>query len=90
MAVDSVKDKVASELGVPFEPVSDAATKGSIFRCGLCGTRFTHGRQVCGSCPLNAGCELVTCPSCGYSFPRRSVLVDWVRRLFARARGGKR
>ena len=32
--------------------------------------------------PLNAGCEVVKCPSCGYQFPRRSRIVDLARRMF--------
>jgi hypothetical protein len=59
---------------------------GTEFRCGLCGARFTHGEQVCGACPLAAGCDLVRCPSCGYQFPRRSALVDMVRRWWPRRR----
>ena len=56
----------------------DAATE---FLCPLCGARFSHGTLVCGSCPLNAGCEIVKCPSCGYQYPRRSRLVEWAKRL---------
>jgi hypothetical protein len=78
-------DDARSIADQPFEPVDAGSTPhGTEFRCALCGTRFTHGRQVCASCPLNAGCELVTCPSCGYSFPRRSFVVDWLRRMIRR------
>ena len=55
------------------------------FQCPLCGGRFTHGTLVCTSCPLNVGCEIVKCPSCGYQFPRRSRLVEWARRWMPRA-----
>lgn len=75
---------------VPFEPVGAAPAAGTVFRCALCGTRFTHGGQACGACPLNAGCDLVKCPTCGYGFPRRSLLVDWVRKLVSRRRGAGR
>ena len=57
---------------------------GIRLRCPLCGARFTHGLQACPSCPINAGCTLVTCPRCEYSFPRTSRLVSWLRRLFGR------
>lgn len=66
---------------VPFERATGAPGSATEFTCALCGTRFTHGALVCGSCPLNAGCEVVKCPSCGYQFPRRSRIVDLARRL---------
>ncbi|HUC44233.1 MAG TPA: hypothetical protein VMR65_09355 [Candidatus Sulfotelmatobacter sp.] len=56
-------------------------TGGTELTCSLCGARFTHGTLVCTSCPLNAGCEVVKCPSCGFQTPRRSRLVDWAKRL---------
>ena len=67
---------------VPFVPKGEAEGSATEFTCPLCGARFTHGMLVCGTCPLNAGCEIVKCPSCGYQFPRRSRLVDWAKRLF--------
>jgi len=70
-----------------FVASSPASTRGTSFECGLCGTSFTHGERVCGACPLNAGCDLVQCPNCGYRFPRSSRLVDWARRLWRRAAG---
>jgi Fe2+ transport system protein FeoA len=58
------------------------------FACALCGLRFTHGGQVCASCPITRGCdELVRCPRCGYQFPRGSRTVAWLQRLWARWRG---
>jgi ferrous iron transport protein A len=68
------------DLG-PFEPVTGETGDATEFTCALCGTRFTHATLVCASCPLNAGCEVIKCPSCGYQFPRRSRLVDLARRL---------
>jgi len=71
----------------PFvaRPVGGGETHDATsFHCPLCGARFTHGTLVCTSCPLNVGCEIVKCPSCGYQFPRRSRLVDWARRLIKR------
>jgi ribosomal protein L37E len=58
----------------------------TFFVCTLCGDRFSHGGQVCGSCPIASGCDLVRCPSCGFQFPRRSRLADWFQRLFRRRR----
>jgi hypothetical protein len=66
---------------VPFTPLAEAGTQATVFRCALCGERFTHGVQACGSCPLAAGCDQVSCPGCGHSFPRRSRVVDWFGRL---------
>ena len=72
----------------PFVAVGDVDRDATAFACPLCGSRFRHGTLVCGSCPLNAGCEIVKCPSCGYQFPRRSRIVDFARRVFgARVRG---
>lgn len=67
---------------VPFVPSAEGAADVTAFDCPLCGARFSHGTLVCGSCPLNAGCEIVKCPSCGYQFPRRSRIVDFARRVF--------
>jgi Fe2+ transport system protein FeoA len=65
-----------------FAPAPDVETA---FACALCGLRFTHGGQVCASCPITRGCEeLVRCPRCGYQFPRGSrtvaLLQGWWRR----------
>lgn len=64
---------------------------GTLFRCGLCGARFSHGDRSCPACALAPGCHLVRCPSCGYQFPRESALDTlqhrlrhWVGRLRAR------
>lgn len=72
---------------VPFVVLDGAPAEATEFSCPLCGAHFSHGTLVCGSCPLNAGCEIVKCPSCGYQFPRRSRIVEWAKRVFAP--GGK-
>ena len=71
---------------IPFVPVGDAPAEGTVLTCGFCGMSFTHGGQVCGSCPLNAGCDLAKCPNCGFQFPRSSRLVDWAARVLRRFR----
>ncbi len=64
-----------------FVPAPEAETA---FACALCGLRFTHGGQVCASCPITHGCEeLVRCPRCGYQFPRGSRTVAWLQRLWS-------
>ena len=68
-----------------FVPADDIETA---FACALCGLRFTHGGQVCASCPITHGCEdLVRCPRCGYQFPRGSRTLAWAARLWRRLRG---
>ncbi len=76
-------------LAVPFVPVAPQGSDATVFACPLCGNRFTHGGLVCGSCPLNMGCEIIRCTNCGYQFPRSSRILDWARRVFRRARGRK-
>lgn len=67
-----------------FLPAGDAETA---FACALCGLRFTHGGEVCASCPITHGCdELVRCPRCGYQFPRGSRTLAWLQRLLRRLR----
>jgi NAD-dependent SIR2 family protein deacetylase len=72
---------------VPFVATNDVKGQATEFSCSLCGARFTHGTLVCVSCPLNAGCEVVKCPSCGFQSPRRSRIVDAVVRFW---RSGER
>jgi Fe2+ transport system protein FeoA len=55
--------------------------------CPMCGQVFDAAAHVaCQSCPLNKGCQLVCCPSCGYETvdPSQSRLVRWAGRAFAR------
>jgi Fe2+ transport system protein FeoA len=76
-----------SGQGAPlaFVPADDIETA---FACALCGLRFTHGGQVCASCPITHGCEdLIRCPRCGYQFPRGSRTLAWAARLWRRLRG---
>jgi hypothetical protein len=71
---------------VPFVPLPAHPAESSVFTCGLCGNRFTHGGLVCGTCPMQTGCALVRCPNCGFQFPRSSRIVDALGRLFRRLR----
>jgi len=54
---------------------------GHLFRCALCGARFSHEIPSCGGCPLRRSCDIVQCPSCGYQFPRSSRLAALLGRL---------
>lgn len=73
--------EAARQADLPFEPAEEGGA-GTVFQCGLCGARFTHGGQVCGGCPLRAACNVVQCPNCGYQFPRSSHIVRWLRWLW--------
>ncbi|MFQ5719189.1 MAG: hypothetical protein ACE5IK_06540 [Acidobacteriota bacterium] len=57
-------------------------------QCPLCGYRFVHGVEVCGSCGISGGCGTLGCPHCGYALPPRSAVLDffhrWARRLTGR------
>jgi uncharacterized C2H2 Zn-finger protein len=58
------------------------------FRCALCGATFRQGAAACGVCPFaSTACELVSCPHCGYSFPRSSSLLRWLERAIGRRKG---
>lgn len=83
---DAVGPTESGDLG--FVSARSDHEPGTRFECGLCGTSFTHGGQVCGACPLNAGCDLVKCPNCGYQFPRSSRIVEWGRRIWRRLAAG--
>jgi hypothetical protein len=62
--------------------MSTPAPAATEFTCGLCGEVFTHGGQVCGSCPMSNGCDLVKCPSCGFQFPRGSRIAEGLARVW--------
>ncbi|HET6436631.1 MAG TPA: hypothetical protein VFG59_01115 [Anaeromyxobacter sp.] len=55
--------------------------------CPLCGLSFDAAGQGCRpSCPMAAGCRVVCCPGCGYSFPQETGLSGGLRRLLERFR----
>jgi Fe2+ transport system protein FeoA len=55
-------------------------------RCPLCGAGIGAGGVAgCAGCPVAWSCDLLSCPRCGYAFPRRSRLVAWAKRLLHRA-----
>jgi hypothetical protein len=62
-----------------------AAIEAREERCPLCGATFDAEGQGCRpSCPLAAGCRVVCCPSCGYSFPQETGLAGRLRRAIDR------
>jgi hypothetical protein len=66
---------------VPPGP-GDAAPREAWRICPLCGCRFIHGRQACGSCGP-ATCAPEACPHCGYVLAPPSALLAWLGRLAA-------
>ncbi|OGP74784.1 MAG: hypothetical protein A2W09_01405 [Deltaproteobacteria bacterium RBG_16_50_11] len=49
-------------------------------KCPLCGKEFHESEMKCTSgCLLSRNCNLLCCPSCGYSFKERSALVDFFK-----------
>jgi hypothetical protein len=56
--------------------------------CSMCGHSFTYaeGAACRSGCPMASGCGMVTCPSCGYEFPRESKLLTLLTNL-VRGRG---
>jgi hypothetical protein len=56
--------------------------------CSMCGYRFDpQAHLACQACPVNQGCQVVCCPSCGYSWadPQSSVLARFAARWLAPA-----
>lgn len=71
---------------IPFVAAGDDPGEATVFSCPLCNAAFRHGTLACGGCPLNAGCDVIRCPQCGYQFPRSSRIVDLAKRLFGGSR----
>ncbi len=54
-------------------------------RCPLCNHAFDAAGQGCRpSCPMSAGCHVVCCPSCGYSFPQEAGVALGLRKMIDR------
>ena len=55
----------------------------TILDCPMCGWKFDPDEhRACNACPVNHGCQLVCCPSCGYQTvdPQQSGLARFVSR----------
>ena len=53
--------------------------------CPMCGQTFNPAEhRACQACPLQGGCQLVCCPSCGYELVdvQKSALAQLAARLF--------
>ncbi|MDI6694679.1 MAG: hypothetical protein QME21_06510 [Anaerolineales bacterium] len=60
--------------------------------CSMCGFRFNPDQQeVCQSCPLQRGCQLVRCPQCGFEMtdPERSTLARLAKRWLFTTKSSK-
>lgn len=60
-----------------------------MIKCTMCGHRFNPDDHIpCEGCPVQSGCQLVCCPSCGYETvdPEESKVVQLVSRLFSSRR----
>lgn len=57
-----------------------------LISCALCGYRYNPDEHLtCNKCPLQAGCNLTCCPSCGYETidPGKSRVARWISQLFS-------
>lgn len=53
--------------------------------CPICGGELREQVSGCSTCPMNSGCDMLCCENCGYeTVAPRSVLVDFVKKLFHR------
>jgi hypothetical protein len=54
--------------------------------CAMCGHSFTkeEGAACRSGCPMASGCGMLTCPSCGYEFPKESAIVGFIGNLLRR------
>ncbi len=60
-------------------------------RCPLCATEFDAAGQGCRpSCPMSAGCKVLCCPTCGYSFPQETGLAGKLKGFLDRFGEGRR
>ena len=70
-------------MGAPLQ----AAPAARLERCPLCGGEFDASGQGCRpSCPMSAGCHVVCCPSCGYSYPQETAGLAGRLKRFLEAR----
>ncbi|HET9480648.1 MAG TPA: hypothetical protein VFP98_02740 [Candidatus Polarisedimenticolia bacterium] len=58
--------------------------------CPLCGASVGSGAADCAACPLAHGCSTLCCPRCGYRFVERSATLEFLARVWRRARPGRR
>lgn len=84
----------AEPIDLPLLAESPAQAPAAVMVCGLCGHSYSESAKTgCSSCPMNDGCLMTCCPSCGYTAPdpQNSKLLSAARAVgrFA-GRGRKR
>ena len=59
--------------------------------CPLCGTRYseTEGRVCYSGCPLQRGCQLLSCPACGYEIPAPTRITRWLTARLKKPEGAQ-
>ncbi|MGQ9721601.1 MAG: hypothetical protein ACUVXA_09805 [Candidatus Jordarchaeum sp.] len=51
--------------------MSDTMSEKEVYRCPLCGYKFTEDNvDKCSLCPMAKACDLIMCPNCSYEFPK--------------------
>ncbi len=61
----------------------------TLVTCSMCGYSFDPAAHpACRSCPLNSGCQVVCCPSCGFQWadPAQSSLARLASRWLSRVK----
>ncbi|MEJ2708161.1 MAG: hypothetical protein P8074_11155 [Anaerolineales bacterium] len=67
----------------------DQTEQVEMFTCTMCGYRFDPSqRTACSGCPVQRGCQLICCPSCGFETvdPSRSTLARLAGLLFSKGK----
>ncbi len=57
-------------------------TTAAAIECPMCRTHYDEadGRVCHSGCPLQHGCQLLRCPSCGYEIPAPTRTTRWLSR----------
>ena len=59
--------------------------------CPMCGGTMREHVSGCASCPMNRGCDLICCETCGYeSVAPKSATVELARKIVRLVRGRAR
>jgi hypothetical protein len=63
--------------------------KETIITCPVCGTRYSEaeGRACHAGCPMERGCQLLSCPYCAHEMPAQTRLTRWLSRWLGKAEG---
>ncbi len=67
----------------PEHPATSLESESSQI-CPLCQTNIDTCKSCSPACPLSKNCSIVSCPHCGYSFPRPSGFSALLSRWFSK------